>query len=93
MTETYNGWTNRATWNVSLWLNNDYGLYSAKEEFARPLRNKAEDGLYTREMALDEMADKLRAFCREVWPKGRTPDKDRLSQVDWDEIASAELDV
>ena len=23
----YNGWKNRATWNVSMWLNNDYGIY------------------------------------------------------------------
>lgn len=31
----YNGYKNRATWNVALWLGNDYGLYSAMCNYAR----------------------------------------------------------
>lgn len=31
---SYNGWSNYETWNVALWINNDYGLYSAAVEWA-----------------------------------------------------------
>ena len=32
--ETYNGWTNHATWNVALWINGDEGLYNFAQGFS-----------------------------------------------------------
>ena len=32
---TYNGWANYQTWNVALWIQNDYGIYKEAQAWAR----------------------------------------------------------
>jgi hypothetical protein len=31
--KSYNGWKNRETWNVALWLNNEQGYYRMQQAF------------------------------------------------------------
>jgi len=39
MAETYNGWRNRSTWNVALWICNDEPLYRCAVDFVRRTKN------------------------------------------------------
>jgi hypothetical protein len=43
---TYNGWKNRQTWNVALWIGNDEPLYRAAVEFVKAAKRKR--GVYSR---------------------------------------------
>lgn len=75
----YNGWSNRATWNVNLWLSNDYGHYQAVNDMAAHV------------VGAPTLAKRIEEYCREVWPTGATPDACPLSEVDWVEIATSWL--
>jgi hypothetical protein len=77
---TYNGWSNRATWNVSLWLNNDEGLYRALRDVLRHAHTIA------------AAADAIEQLCEDLWPDGKTPDGDNWREADFREIGKAELE-
>lgn len=75
VSEDYNGWSNRETWNAALWLGNEEGLYNEVVRMAR------------RSMDADDLARDIEGFCKEIWPEGVTPDGDSLRNVDWVEVA------
>lgn len=77
-----NGYSNYATWNVQLWLDNDEGLYSYYTEL---LASADEE---------DITGDWVRSVVEEVMPNG-TPDFDThgvsYSTVNWVELAEEGL--
>ena len=70
---SYNGWKNRATWNVALWAGNNEGSYHYVLE-----QVKARGGKVSPMGA--------RAIARDLFGDA-TPDGDKLSGVNWAEIA------
>ena len=42
---TYNGWTNYETWNVALYINNEYGIYKTACEWVQDRLDMGYDSL------------------------------------------------
>jgi hypothetical protein len=76
--QKYNGWTNRATWNVALWLGNDEQLYRWAVQTVR--RYQKEGKAFT--------ASAAREFCLQALGD-KTPDGDRVASANFTEIANA----
>jgi 16S rRNA U1498 N3-methylase RsmE len=72
----YNGWTNRDTWLVPLWVDNDYGTYIAKCALLESRSEKIDWAI------AEYMADELgvNTIITDEWDR---------SKVDWTEIAEA----
>jgi len=92
----YNGWANRETWNVMLWLNNDEFLYNkalgwlkmGKQKGKLPIPAEAAQQLvkYAFCMGLSNFRN-MGLHCK----YGFTPDGVSLddASIDWQEIADA----
>lgn len=74
--ETYNGWKNRTTWALHLWLTNDEDMYLAARDWIR------ENHAYT----LDIWVRQAWAYFPTIM---RTDVGADLSQVDWQSIADS----
>jgi hypothetical protein len=78
---TYNGWTNKATWLVKLWMDNDQYTYSYWIEQV----NKNTDSY--------QLADELEHYHQDILPEhtGLLADllSSALAEVNWIEIAQS----
>ena len=95
---TYNGWTNRETWALMLWINNDEGLQNWAHEITR---SNADQDPYTREKTIREWVETLlshNSYTEEYgapWPEGlatMAEDVGSLWRINWNEVAEKLLE-
>ncbi len=83
---TYNGWANRETWLVNLWLSNEQGSNDSCIELARVMARKGFPNIMIgeaiEEQILDEWMSESSGFALDVWNAFK-------ARVDWREIGAA----
>jgi hypothetical protein len=90
--DTCNGWSNRPTWNVNLWLANEEPLYDAVCRLAALARDDSEP-----DEAAAILAESIREYVEEIAreQRGTFGDLDtpaEFAAVDYEEIAAAWLE-
>jgi hypothetical protein len=88
MGEEYNGWTNRETWAVNLWVTNDQGLMGAVDEAMKGAYDAEGENYRLDEVYRDVMFDLLDGDglpSRETWMM--KDDIGSLWRVNWRELA------
>jgi hypothetical protein len=82
-TETYNGWPNRETWCLQLWLSNDEGLYNMTRERVADMLH---DLVYPHWIDEDD-AEQVKRYrgrkagetVKELWEELTDPDEQLMS--------------
>ena len=101
MCDKYNGWANRQTWIVGLWIDNDHATYNRVVQEVEYLKERAPDasqvlaGIWTVEQYIKF---KLADWIKEIITFGNPLADDAslysdllgyaLAMVDWQEVAS-----
>lgn len=94
--DEYQGHANYPTWAISLWINNDQGLYDYWREQAADLLAQSEDDppFTLKEVATRELSDQLRGYFEDLIAEDSTmigPIQDiagwSLEITDWRSIA------
>jgi hypothetical protein len=95
MCQEYNGWTNRETWAVNLWLTNDYGMTKDLEIYFQELHQEGEEVIETTPEIMRNYTEYLESYVNELLEfenLNRTTysmltDIGSLYRVNWREIA------
>tara|TARA_Y100000310_G_scaffold199416_1_gene199391 strand:+ start:97 stop:483 length:387 start_codon:yes stop_codon:yes gene_type:complete len=80
----YQGYENWETWNVSLWLSNDEGLYLTTIDLMA--NNPPEYSKPAKAYFADEASEALEEFVEELLDNNVITDKISIHRVDWQEI-------
>ena len=79
--DTYNGWTNRETWALNLWLANDEGLYNmTRERVADALESVDYPSWAVEEYEQKRYrADRAGETVKELWEELTDPDEQLMT--------------
>ena len=87
----YSGYENWETWNVSLWLSNDEGLYNQSIQIM--LDNPPRYSKPAQAYFADEASEALEEFVEELLDENVITDKISIHRVDWQEVMMDFADV
>ena len=84
MSEEYQGYKNWETWNVSLWLSNDEGLYNQTIDMMR--ENPPRYSEPAKAYFADSAAAAINDFVGELLDENVITDKISIHRVNWTEV-------